>query len=201
MTKDLEAEVQALRTEVRALAQAVAALKPAPPAGLTAPTPAAQDQSVEEFRRRCPEVVKLEQMAQEKGTPGYLTHYGYYSSGHRTAMWCTEARSAQELLALDDDLVAKVLGALGNKQRLGILKAILQEPASAAELVDRLGMGTTGQVYHHLKALQAAALITQEERGRYVIYGHRVQSLLMLLAGVYDMVDSRHVTGTWDQAE
>lgn len=51
-------------------------------------------------------------------------------------------------------------------------------------------MGTTGQAYHHLKALQAADLVEQKERGLYCFKGHRVQSLLMLLAGVADALDT-----------
>lgn len=43
-------------------------------------------------------------------------------------------RSAESLLGMDDAQIARVLAALANKERLAILKSILKEPASAAEL-------------------------------------------------------------------
>lgn len=61
-------------------------------------------------------------------------------------------------------------------------------------------MGTTGQVYHHLKALQAADLVTQEERGQFAFTGHRAQGLLMLLAGVRDLLDTRYSAGKWTES-
>jgi DNA gyrase subunit B len=111
--------------------------------------------------------------------------------------WVTDYHAAEDLLAQDDQTVARVLAALGNRQRVALLKAILEKPATAAELVERLGMGTTGQVYHHLKALQAADLIVQEERGIFAFNAPRVQPFLLLLAGVEDMVDERYSTGVW----
>jgi DNA gyrase subunit B len=65
-------------------------------------------------------------------------------------------------------------------------------------LVDKLELGTTGQAYHHLKALQSADLIKQEERGVYMFKEHRVQSLLMLLSGVADALDDKYSSGSWE---
>jgi hypothetical protein len=47
-------------------------------------------------------------------------------------------------------------------------------------------------VYHHLKPLIAADLVTQDRRGSYVIQPHRVQGVIMLLAGVADLVDTTY---------
>jgi DNA gyrase subunit B len=62
---------------------------------------------------------------------------------------------------------------------------------SGVELVERLNMGTTGQLYHHLKALLGADLITQDERGgKYLVSTDRVLPLLMLLTAVSDLLDT-----------
>ncbi len=135
--------------------------------------------------------------ARERGLKGLISYSGSYNTHDRGYLWNMERIDAEHLLQQDDEKVSTVLSALGNKQRLALLRAILDQPASANELVERLGMGTTGQVYHHLKALQAADLITQEERGKFVVRGHRVQGVLMLLAGVQALLDTRFSSGTW----
>jgi DNA-binding transcriptional ArsR family regulator len=144
---------------------------------------------------------ELIRSAKEQGLAGAVSYAGFYASGaddeSRESRWISDYRSADDLLAQDDNAVARVLAALGNRQRLALLKAILQTPATAAELVERLGMATTGQAYHHLKALQAADLIEQEERGLFVFKGPRVQAFLLLLAGVRDMLDPRYSSGVW----
>jgi DNA gyrase subunit B len=102
-----------------------------------------------------------------------------------------QERQVGHLLNVDGDKVAKVLGALAHKQRLDILRGVVQEPLTGAELVDRLNMGTTGQLYHHIKALQGADLLIQEERGgAYSVPGHRALPLLLLLAAAADLLDT-----------
>jgi DNA gyrase subunit B len=127
-----------------------------------------------------------------------ISYYGYYGASNRASIWSQEEVTSEELLEQGDERVGRVLAALGSRQRLAVLKAILERPAGAAELVERLGMGATGQVYHHLNVLQTADLIHQEERGQFVFKGYRVQGFLMLLAGVHALLDPRHSAGTWE---
>ncbi|WP_040950851.1 ATP-binding protein [Gorillibacterium massiliense] len=101
-----------------------------------------------------------------------------------------QERRMEQLLGLNGEKAAKVLAALGHKQRLDILRAVLQEPLTGAELVDRLNMGTTGQLYHHLKALQGADLLVQEHGGRYTLPRHRLLPFLLLLAAAGDLLDA-----------
>jgi DNA gyrase subunit B len=52
-------------------------------------------------------------------------------------------------------------------------------------------MGTTGQLYHHLKALTGADLLTQEERGgRYTLSNGRALPLVLVLAAVADVLET-----------
>jgi hypothetical protein len=73
--------------------------------------------------------------------------------------------SIEEVLAIDDESTARVLAAVGHRQRLAILKRILASPSTVADLVADLELGTTGAAYHHLNVLQAANLATQATRG------------------------------------
>ncbi|MGN1346438.1 MAG: hypothetical protein ACI4V1_06610 [Eubacteriales bacterium] len=67
--------------------------------------------------------------------------------------------------------------------------------------MDALHFGSTGQVYHHLKPLIAADIVTEsaeDGKGRYAIVPHRVQGIIMLLAGVSDLTDTRYSSGTFE---
>jgi len=86
---------------------------------------------------------------------------------------------------------------VGSNDRLNMLLAILRKPRTVAELVSDCGYTSTGQVYHHLKPLIAADLVMEDHRrGSYVIRPHRVQGVIMLLAGVADLVDGAFTQGT-----
>lgn len=103
--------------------------------------------------------------------------------GTREYRWDVEA-GVESLLAIDDAAAAQFLAAVGHRQRLAILKAILEAPSTAADLVSQLDLGTTGAAYHHLNVLQAAGLVTQETRGRFELEPTRVSALLAIFAGI-----------------
>lgn len=105
-----------------------------------------------------------------------------------------------DLLALDDSRAAQLLSALGHRQRLAIVRAILERPRSATELVDLLQLGTTGAAYHHLNVLQAVGIVGQEGRGIFTMDAQRVPGLLALLAAIDGMLDPGRVAGPADLA-
>jgi DNA-binding transcriptional ArsR family regulator len=74
-----------------------------------------------------------------------------------------------------------VLAALGHPVRLRLLKLILGGKSSKAELEAAAEVGTSGQLYHHLKILQDAGWVRCLERGHYGVPGERVVPLLAML--------------------
>ncbi|MBP1963966.1 ATP-binding protein [Paenibacillus aceris] len=135
--------------------------------------------------------LQQEQAQHSDKEQGRVYYSGQFQSGQSHYRWEPQEREADQLLELDGDKAAKILAALGHKQRLDILRTVLQEPLTGPELVERLNMGTTGQLYHHMKALAGADLLVQEERGgKYAIPGHRVLPLLLLLAATSDFMDT-----------
>jgi hypothetical protein len=42
--------------------------------------------------------------------------------------------------------------------------------------------------------------IIYEEKGIYAVKPHRVQGLIMLLAGVWDLTDPRYTHGSWEES-
>ncbi|MFI2369996.1 ArsR/SmtB family transcription factor [Streptomyces sp. NPDC018833] len=76
---------------------------------------------------------------------------------------------------------AESLAALGHAVRLRLLREILGGRRTAAELAELEGLGTTGQIYHHLRQLTGAGWLHTTGRGRYEVPGGRVVPLLVVL--------------------
>lgn len=141
---------------------------------------------------------------EETNVSGLVTYLGVYTSGGRQSNWIRNAVSADKLLSLIGSGVAtKVLACIGNANRLAILLEILRGPKTVAMLVEKCGFGSTGQVYHHMKPLLAADVIAEDEqqKGVYIIPHHKVQGIIMLLAGISDMVDETYTQGAWEESE
>ncbi len=138
---------------------------------------------------------------EEKGISGLVTYLGVYNSGGRQSNWIRNSVATDELLPLiESGTASKVLACIGNTNRLAMLLEILREPSTVASLVKKCGFGSTGQVYHHLKPLLAADIVVEDEhqKGVYIIQPHKVQGIIMLLAGISDMVDETYTQGTWE---
>jgi len=179
--KKAKNEIEALRGDLQSLSEAVWALRDHVTVQ-SAAAAAANGAAAGGANKTRPIATDL---AERAGDQGIVSTRGYYvdSNGSREYRWELE-RSASDLLAVDDDLVTRILAAVGHKQRLLILKAILDRPSSAADLVAALDLGTTGAAYHHLNVLQAADLVTQEGRGTFVVRPQRVSAIFAMLAGV-----------------
>jgi len=139
---------------------------------------------------------------EEKNMSGFVTYFGVYNSGGRQSNWIRNSVPANELLSLiESGIASKVLACIGNVNRLMILLEILRGPKTVAMLVEKCGFGSTGQVYHHIKPLLAADVVVEDEqqKGFYVIQPHKVQGIIMLLAGISDMVDETYTQGTWEE--
>jgi DNA-binding transcriptional ArsR family regulator len=76
---------------------------------------------------------------------------------------------------------AESFAALGNPVRLRLLREILGGLRTAAELAALEDVGTTGQIYHHLRQLTGAGWLHTPERGRYEVPAGRVVPLLVVL--------------------
>jgi DNA gyrase subunit B len=124
-----------------------------------------------------------------------VSYSGRYEGLGQDDHWEHREQTMDQLLKQSGEKMSKVLTALGSKQRLEILRAVLQEPLTGAELLDYLKMGTTGQLYHHLKALQGADLLAQGQGGRYHIPPHRVLPFLLLLAASSELLETSDYMG------
>jgi len=139
----------------------------------------------------------------EKPAPNLVTYSGSYSSEGRGSQWSSTVNANDLFTLIENKTATQVLQGIGNNDRLNLLLAILKKPMNVSTMVSTCGFNTTGQVYHHLKPLIAADLVREEgrgEKGVYVVVPHRVQGIIMILAGIADLVDTQHTEGDWSQA-
>jgi hypothetical protein len=99
-----------------------------------------------------------------------------------------QSKSTDDLLGMDWTESSNAFAALGHPVRLLLLGRILGGMRTVAELQELDEVGTTGQLYHHLKQLVAANWLQTAGRGRYAVPGHRVVPLLVLLAATHPEV-------------
>ena len=81
----------------------------------------------------------------------------------------------------DWEQLAPRLAALGHPVRLALLNAALAGTQEVGALAAAAGVGTTGQLYHHIRELTAAGWLMAERRGAWVVPEAQVAPLLALL--------------------
>ena len=84
----------------------------------------------------------------------------------------------------DDETLAAALSALAHPVRLRLLREVLSGNTTTAALAALPGLGTTGQLHHHLRQLTATGWLRTAGRGSYSVPGDRVVPLHVVLAAV-----------------
>lgn len=176
--KKVKSEVESIRTELNELTEAIYALREHVTIESAASAAASRSRPSHVHH-----TITGSHEAGEINNSGYVkleTHDGQ----PMTFQWETAAIPVTTVLDQDPDTLARLLAAIGHRQRLAILKAILDAPRSAAALVADLQLGTTGAAYHHLNVLQAVDLVIQEDRGVFAIHPAKVGTLLTIMASM-----------------
>lgn len=155
---------------LRALEERVAALEDRLAGAAVPPAPAADDVFwvLNGIRDRYPDSGVVLFAGKAAVGPGERYEYQY---GLETA----------HLLDVDWTAYAETLASLGNPVRLSILRAVLGGTETVAQLVEELGAGTAGQIYHHVNQLLAQGWLAAHARSRYRIPAPRVIPLLAIL--------------------
>lgn len=100
----------------------------------------------------------------------------------------TISLDAHTALDLDDEPRVTVLAALGHPARARIVRTLLAGgPSSATALQEAAGIASTGQLYHHLRALTHSGLVEQDGRASYRVAPRTVVPALVLLTAAADI--------------
>ncbi|GAA0955455.1 helix-turn-helix domain-containing protein [Actinocorallia libanotica] len=100
----------------------------------------------------------------------------------RTAGWQLGA-GTDDLLDDEWEPLADVFAALGHPVRLRLLREVLRGRGTARELAGLEGMGTSGQIYHHLRQLVSAGWLRVRDGGHHEVPAERVVPLLTTITG------------------
>jgi DNA-binding transcriptional ArsR family regulator len=169
--EELQNRVAALETAVAALG---AALRSASGRGGTSAGPGAAPDAevfwiVEGLRRREPD-----------GVVAFAGDVPLPTGERYRWQW---QRPVPDLLAADWSETTATLAALAHPVRMRLLRRVLAGAGTAAELADDAELGTSGQLYHHLRQLVSAGWLRSAGRGRYAVPAERVVPLLVILMG------------------
>ncbi|MEU5695702.1 helix-turn-helix domain-containing protein [Actinosynnema sp. NPDC020468] len=96
--------------------------------------------------------------------------------------------TAERALGLADRPRIEVLAALAHPARVDIVRCLLAGGAQpAATLQEAAGLGSTGRLYHHLKALTGSGVVEQDKRGSYRLRVDAAIPVLVLLTAASDV--------------
>jgi len=124
---------------------------------------------------------------EQNGVAGSLLYAGRATTpGGGDLIWQAE-HPLPGVLAEGWEEAAAVLAALGSPVRLEIIRRLLMGGETIQELQEIPDLGTSGQLYHHLRDLQAAGLVTQRRRGRYGVATDKVIPALIIIAAAANM--------------
>ena len=151
------------------------------------------EERVDQLERARPETVAAHPEPDEKfwalntlkdlvGEPGAVLFTGSVTLPSGEHYEWQQAHPVDDLLADDWSQAADTLSALAHPVRLLLLREILHGARTTAELAAHERLGTTGQLYHHLRQLVAAGWLRTTARGRYSVPGERVVPILTVLA-------------------
>jgi hypothetical protein len=124
----------------------------------------------------------IDHIAQHGGEKGGVVFAGQVTLPiGETYAWQIQG-GTNDLMAAEWNVANAPLAALAHPMRLTILKALLNGQRDTQSLQVLPDMGTTGQLYHHLKELESAGWIRQPRRGEYTVLAERVVPLLTILS-------------------
>lgn len=118
---------------------------------------------------------------------GAVGYGGQVAVGDGRVSWRIDV-TPERALSLPDRPRIEVLAALAHPVRVEIVRTLLArggQPATALQKAARLG--STGQLYHHLKALTASGVVEQDKRGSYRLRQAATVPVLVLLTAASDV--------------
>lgn len=124
----------------------------------------------------------LEGLRQSAPKGGAVTFAGTVDAPDGRHLEWQWGQAAAASAALDWTEPVARIAALAHPVRLQLLQAIYRGTRRKVALEQLPGLGTTGQLYHHLRELDRAGWIHSPRRGEYEVPADRVVPLLVLLA-------------------
>ncbi|WP_380046049.1 ArsR/SmtB family transcription factor [Kribbella deserti] len=126
----------------------------------------------------------LESLREQVSQPGAVLSAGRVTLPNTQLIEWQNAHPTTELLDHDWSTRASALAALAHPIRLKLLQEILRGRTSVTALGEVEGLGTSGQIYHHLRHLTAEGWLHTPTRATYTIPAPRLPALLTILTAL-----------------
>ena len=185
-----DTSLEQLRMALEELTQRVAVLETAvPPPSAPSPTADVAPGQID-FRLMERLQNRKGEMYEQDGLGGALVYAGDFRSGQGNGAWHVE-RPIPFLANYSAETLATLLSALSHPQRLSIIQLLLRGPHDRQQVQEALGIGSAGQLYHHLNSLLEAGVVVQERRGVYGLARKGIIPLLVIMAAAVDLTENR----------
>jgi DNA-binding HxlR family transcriptional regulator len=115
-------------------------------------------------------------------TVQYQVNYHGVTTADRPFKTGTIAITASQLARVSDASAAELGNALASPQKVALLRALLEVESESSSILGKKTSLSTGSLYHHLRDLMHAGLISQSTRNRYLLTSKGIRVLLTLLA-------------------
>lgn len=123
----------------------------------------------------------------DRDNSGAFGYGGQVALGDGQVSWRIDV-TPEHALSLADRPRVEVLSALAHPARVEIVRTLLGQGAQpAAALQEAARLGSTGQLYHHLKALTGSGVVEQDKRGSYRLRPSAAIPVLVLLTAAADV--------------
>jgi DNA-binding transcriptional ArsR family regulator len=123
----------------------------------------------------------------EEADGGAFGYGGQVAVGDGRVSWRIDLTPGRTL-SLPDRPRIEVLSALAHPVRVELVRTLLAQGGQpAAALQEAARLGSTGQLYHHLKALTTSGVVEQDKRGSYRLRPDAIVPVLVLLTAASDV--------------
>lgn len=126
----------------------------------------------------------LQALKERYPAPGAVLYTGSVTLPDDRQLDWQYGRTTPDVLAADWSARASALAALGHPVRLTLLREILHGRTTVSALSEVEGLGTSGQIYHHLRQLTAEGWLHAPSRGAFAVPPTRVVPLLAILVAL-----------------
>ncbi|MEW1987418.1 winged helix-turn-helix domain-containing protein [Brevibacterium casei] len=124
----------------------------------------------------------LDGLVERLGPTGGIVYTGHVTPpGTESPVSWQMGLTAEAFTDIDFAEAAPALTAFSHPVRLALLQAVYEGTTTVAELSADDRFGTTGQIYHHLKALASAGWLENIPRGHWRVPAQKVVPLLTLI--------------------
>ncbi|MBE4696114.1 MULTISPECIES: ArsR/SmtB family transcription factor [Brevibacterium] len=124
----------------------------------------------------------LNGLVERLGAAGGVVYTGHVTPpGTESPVSWQMGLTAEAFADIDFAEAAPALTAFSHPVRLALLQAVYEGTTTVAELSADDRFGTTGQIYHHLKALASAGWLENIPRGHWRVPAQKVIPLLTLI--------------------